>query len=82
MQRLKSLITSMNGITIITSSDDYLHAECKTPIIGFIDDLEFYWSESEKICHVRSASRIGYHDLGVNRRRVEKIRHTFNLLER
>ena len=82
MQLLKSLITSMNGMTIITSSDDYLHAECKTPIIGFIDDLEFYWSESEKICHVRSASRVGYHDLGVNRRRVEKIRHTFNLLER
>lgn len=78
MQRLKSLINSMKGVTIISSNDHYFHAECKTPFMGFIDDIEFYWSKNEKLCHVRSASRIGYSDLGVNRRRVDKIRKAFN----
>ncbi len=46
-------------------------------LLGFVDDLEFFWDRKEKVCHVRSASRIGYSDLGKNRRRVEFIRRQF-----
>jgi len=78
MDRLKKLLSNMKGVTIIMSRDDYIYAECKTPIMGFVDDLEFYWESESKVCHVRSASRLGYRDFGVNRARVEEIRKSFN----
>lgn len=61
---------------IVTESDNYLHIECKSAIIGFVDDLEFYFSKGKDI-QVRSASRLGYSDFGVNRKRVEKLRELF-----
>jgi uncharacterized protein (DUF1499 family) len=73
MKDLKQIVNSMKRARIIKTTDNYIHAECKT-FLGFTDDLEFYVDEKDKVIHVRSASRVGYSDLGVNHRRVEKIR--------
>jgi len=75
-KELKKIITSFDGMTIVTESDNYLHIECKSAIMGFVDDLEFYFSKGKDI-QVRSASRLGYSDFGVNRKRVEKLRKLF-----
>ncbi len=62
---------------IITETENYLHIECKSAFFGFIDDLEIYCDETEKMTQVRSASRLGYSDLGVNKIRIEKLRDYF-----
>jgi uncharacterized protein (DUF1499 family) len=51
-----------------------IHAISKSRIFRFVDDVEFYFPANEPVIHLRSASRIGESDLGVNRRRVEQIR--------
>lgn len=74
LSALVRVMTGLPGARIISQTDDYLYAECETPLLGFVDDLEFYLPAAERIIHVRSASRLGHHDLGTNRRRVEDIR--------
>lgn len=74
MKRLQTALAGCEDAEIVTVSDDYLHAECYSSLFGFVDDLEFLWSEEEGVCHVRSASRLGVFDLGKNRARVEKLR--------
>ncbi len=71
---LKKIIESMERTTLIEETNDYLYAEFKTPLMGFVDDVEFYLDKSENVIHVRSASRLGQSDLGLNRKRVEEIR--------
>ncbi len=71
---IRNVLLSLYGIRIITERSDYIYAECRSRIIGFVDDLEIYCEDSNKICHVRSAARLGYSDFDVNRKRVEKIR--------
>ena len=61
---------------IVKETEDYLHAECRSALFGFVDDLELQLRPSEKIIAVRSASRLGNSDLGVNRRRVENLRES------
>ena len=67
---------------IITQNKVYWHVEFTTRCLRFIDDVEFYFPESEALIHLRSASRTGYWDLGVNRKRVEEIRSRFEELAR
>ncbi len=76
---LVSIIESEKHAKLITITDNYLHAEFTSLIFRFVDDVEFYFDDSTKTIHVRSASRVGYSDFGVNRKRVEKIRELFNL---
>ena len=64
-------------ITVMTSTDEYVHAVFITPIMRFKDDVEFYLPEGEGIIHFRSASRIGQSDLGKNRERMETFRKAF-----
>ncbi|MDV3240245.1 MAG: DUF1499 domain-containing protein [Methylocaldum sp.] len=52
----------------------YLRAEATSRLFRFVDDVEFQLIPEEHLMHVRSASRVGYWDLGVNRRRVERLR--------
>lgn len=73
-----SILNAMNGVRVTESDDDYIHAEFTSSIFRFIDDVEFYFEPAEKVVQVRSASRKGYYDLGVNRRRIEKIRNLLN----
>ncbi|PKN77140.1 MAG: DUF1499 domain-containing protein [Deltaproteobacteria bacterium HGW-Deltaproteobacteria-10] len=76
--RMKKVLDSMKRTKIVAEKDDYLHAEATSLIFRFVDDVEFYFPADELIIHVRSASRTGYSDLGVNRKRVEEIRKRFN----
>ena len=59
---------------IISLTDEYIHAECTSAVFGFVDDLELHLRPQEKLIAVRSAARLGYSDLGVNRKRVESLR--------
>ena len=79
-ERLHRVLNSMRGTRIITQEDEYWHVEFTTQLLRFIDDVEFYFDGSQSLIHVRSASRKGYWDLGVNRRRVETIRSKFEEL--
>ena len=79
-EKLHRVINSMRGTRIISQEDVYWHVEFTTQLLRFIDDVEFYFDESQSLIHVRSASRQGYWDLGVNRRRVETIRSRFEEL--
>jgi uncharacterized protein (DUF1499 family) len=80
LSQLKSIIQSLPRTRIIQETEDYLYAEFKTALMGFIDDVEFYIDSKSQMIHVRSASRLGYGDLGVNRQRIETIRTQFNKL--
>lgn len=77
MQQLRQIVQASPGITIIASEPTYLYAQCQTRWLKFVDDLEFYVDDANKHIHVRSASRIGRKDFGVNRARVEAIRAQF-----
>jgi len=74
MQRLSALLEATPGITIITLRPDYLHAEAETRWMRFVDDLEFWANPTTGKIEVRSASRLGNRDFGVNRRRLEALR--------
>lgn len=81
MADLKKVIQSFKRTKIITATNTYLYAEFTIPIVGFVDDVELYLDKSKKVIHVRSASRLGESDLGVNRRRIETIRTKLNQLK-
>ena len=66
--------TDLPRTKIITSTDDYLHAECSSAVFGFVDDLELHLRRGENLIAVRSAARLGHGDFGVNRKRVEQLR--------
>lgn len=74
--RLKRILESRGDTTIIEQSADYLRAELRTTF--FVDDGEFLLDRQQRLIHVRSASRLGYSDLGKNRSRMEEIRRAFS----
>jgi uncharacterized protein (DUF1499 family) len=76
-QKLIELLENSKHNRLISAETDYIHAEFRSLIFNFVDDVEFYFSSEDRIIHVRSASRTGYYDFGVNRRRVERLRGTF-----
>ena len=67
-------VADMPGTTVVEENANYLHAQCASALFGFVDDLELHLRESANIVAIRSASRVGYSDLGANRRRVERLR--------
>lgn len=73
-ETLLKVLTVVPRTEVIEQTDNYIHALSKSRIFKFVDDVEFYLPENESVIHVRSASRVGESDLGVNRRRVEQIR--------
>ena len=74
IDRLAGTVRSLPRASVITATETYLHAEFRSAIFRFVDDVEFLVDEPAGVIHVRSASRVGSSDLGVNRRRVEAIR--------
>jgi uncharacterized protein (DUF1499 family) len=79
---LLKVLTVVPRTEVIEQTDNYIHATSKSRIFKFVDDVEFYLPENESVIHLRSASRLGDSDLGVNRRRVEQIRlalHDLNM---
>lgn len=75
--RLVEAIEIMDRSTIVTNRPGYLHVEFKSAFWGFVDDLEFVIDEESGVIHSRSAARMGYSDLGVNRQRYETIRRAY-----
>ncbi|MDD5712179.1 MAG: DUF1499 domain-containing protein [Smithellaceae bacterium] len=75
--RLIKVIASFPRSRIVAETDGYLHVEFTSLIFRFVDDVEFLFAPDGRTIHVRSASRVGYSDLGVNRKRVEQIRRRF-----
>ncbi|HIK18724.1 MAG TPA: DUF1499 domain-containing protein [Leptolyngbyaceae cyanobacterium M33_DOE_097] len=73
-QKLKALLETKSNVKLITATDDYLYAEFTSALMGFVDDVEFYLDPTAGVIQVRSASRLGESDLGVNRKRIEAIR--------
>jgi uncharacterized protein (DUF1499 family) len=73
-QKVKSIITALPRTRIVTANYEYLHAECRSAVFGFIDDLELHLRPKEGQIEVRSVARLGYYDFGVNRKRVEQLR--------
>lgn len=74
---IKALESEGNG-KIITNDGNYIRAEYTSAIFRFVDDVEVLFPENEETIHIRSSSRIGHSDLGVNRKRVEMIRFKYH----
>jgi uncharacterized protein (DUF1499 family) len=75
----------MRSTTLRRDWDNYIRAEFVSKIFRFVDDVEFYFPDKkskELLIHVRSASRVGYSDLGVNRMRIEQIRRKLKTLKK
>jgi uncharacterized protein (DUF1499 family) len=71
---LRALLEELPRVQIITANEDYIHAECSSAFFGFVDDLELHLRSAQNSIAVRSASRLGHSDFGVNRKRVENLR--------
>lgn len=72
--RIKSIVEAMPGATVVQSQPDYLYVQFTTRLMKFVDDTEFWFDPASGVVQVRSASRLGQKDFGVNRARIEAIR--------
>jgi len=74
IERLRKSIEGMPGATVVEQRDDYLYAQFETRLLRFVDDAEFWYDPAAQVIQVRSASRVGRKDFGVNRARIEALR--------
>lgn len=74
MAAARAAVESMRDATVIRQEGGYLYAEYRTKLMRFVDDVEFLFDAKAGLIHVRSASRLGRRDFGVNRARVESLR--------
>ncbi len=79
LNRLIGILDKLKRVRVTIAERDYIPAEFRSRIFGFVDDAEFLFSDEEKMVHVKSASRIGYSDLGANRKRIERLRRAFKV---
>jgi uncharacterized protein (DUF1499 family) len=75
--RLLSVLEQMKGAKIVSRTDTSIQAEFTSTVFGFVDDVDFRFDAADRRIDLRSASRVGYTDFGVNRRRIEEIRRRF-----
>ena len=76
-ERLLALLRGKERVSVQHADAGYIHCEFRSALFGFVDDVEFHFDPLGAI-QVRSASRVGYSDFGVNRKRVEAIRRRFS----
>ncbi|MEA3194463.1 MAG: hypothetical protein QOD26_2796 [Betaproteobacteria bacterium] len=74
MADLRRAVESMERASVIRAEPNYLYAEYRTRLLRYVDDVELYYDQAAGLVHVRSASRLGRRDFGVNRNRVEALR--------
>lgn len=74
MAAVRKAVEGMEGATVIRQGGGYLYAEYRTKVMRFVDDVEFQFEAKTGLIHVRSSSRLGRRDFGVNRARVEALR--------
>jgi uncharacterized protein (DUF1499 family) len=77
---LLSVIGAWPNGEMVEMRGHYVHAKFTSRFFRFVDDVEFCFGDDPGIIHVRSSSRVGYYDFGVNRRRLEQIRTKFAAL--
>ncbi|MEK4649282.1 DUF1499 domain-containing protein [Exiguobacterium sp. FSL W8-0210] len=70
---LLRILQSLDRVKIVKEEGTYIHAIFTSKVFRFKDDVEFYFDEAAQVIHFRSASRVGYSDWGVNRKRMEDI---------
>jgi uncharacterized protein (DUF1499 family) len=70
----RKAVEGVERALVVRHEGNYLYAEFKSKLLGFVDDVEFTYDEKAGVLHVRSASRLGRKDFGVNRARVEALR--------
>lgn len=75
--KIIDIINSLKRSKIITNEENYIHIEFRTATFRFVDDVEFIFDDKEKVIHFRSRARMGYSDMGVNRKRMEEITKLF-----
>lgn len=78
IEEIKKVISNEERVLIVSEQENYLYVEFTSKIMGFVDDVEFHYDPATQVSQVRSASRLGKSDLGVNRKRIEKIRAELN----
>ena len=74
MRELRRAVESMTRATVIREEGNYLYAEYKSALMGYVDDVELLLDEKARLVQMRSASRLGRSDFGVNRKRIEELR--------
>jgi len=77
-QRLLAIVAQLPRTAVVSNDENYIHVTQASFVFRFIDDIEFLFDDAAKLIHVRSASRTGYLDFGVNRKRVINIRALFD----
>lgn len=77
MDKIVEILDSFENSEIVTKRENYVHAEFKSTIFKFVDDVEFLVDPDRNEIRFRSASRTGYYDFGVNRRRMEEFKERF-----
>ena len=75
--KMISVINELPRTKIVGETDNTLHVEFRSRVFRFVDDVEFFFDEADSLVQYRSASRTGYSDMGVNRKRMEEIRTSF-----
>ena len=78
MEEVRAAVESLPRTRIVLAHPDYLYAEFRSRLLGYVDDVEFFFDGA--VVQVRSASRLGRRDFGVNRARIEKIREVIKSL--
>ncbi|GJM13365.1 MAG: hypothetical protein DHS20C12_17680 [Pseudohongiella sp.] len=74
LSQIQDVLLAMDEANIVEQSGNYLYAEFTSSLMGYVDDVEFLFDAGSNTTQVRSASRLGYSDLGANRKRIEAIR--------
>lgn len=77
MACLVDLLQKQDRCEIKGQTPEYIHATFRSRVFGFVDDVEFLVDKEQDVIHVRSAARVGYSDLGVNRARVQRLRESY-----
>ncbi|MFM9969425.1 MAG: DUF1499 domain-containing protein [Burkholderiales bacterium] len=75
--KLVSVLREQPRAVMVVAESSYLHAEFTSRLMGYVDDVEFVLDENNRVIHVRSASRLGTSDFGVNRKRIEVLRESW-----
>ncbi|MYL26195.1 MULTISPECIES: DUF1499 domain-containing protein [Halomonadaceae] len=73
-ERLPGVLEALGGVRLVEQTAETIRAEARTRVLRFVDDLDFVRDPEQGVIQVRSASRLGYSDFGVNRRRLETVR--------
>ncbi len=74
LAKIKAIVEGMEGAKVVKSEPGYLYAQFTTKLMKYVDDVEFWFDPAANAIQVRSASRVGRGDLGVNRKRIEAVR--------